>query len=119
MEKAIYKQTIDQQASVLLPHVDQELNVLYLAGKGDNSVSFYEMRNDDKILHFLSLYRDSVPQKGGGWVYKRGLNVMRCEVQRYLKLTKDSVIPVSFIVCVHWCLYAHIRTYFFLLFCCA
>jgi len=98
IEKPIYEIGLDNQASVLIPEVDDDLNILYLAGKGDNSVSWYEFRNDDKMLHYLSLYRDSTPQKGGGWIYKRGVNVMKCEVMRYLKLTKDSVIPISFIV---------------------
>lgn len=98
IEKPLYNQGIDNQASVLLPQVDNDLNILFLAGKGDNSVTYYELRNDDKCVHYLSLYRDSTPQKGGGWVYKRGLNVMKCEVQRFLKMTKDSIIPVSFVV---------------------
>eukprot|EP00484_Ammonia_sp_Unknown_P019886 CAMPEP_0197026456 /NCGR_PEP_ID=MMETSP1384-20130603/6533_1 /TAXON_ID=29189 /ORGANISM="Ammonia sp." /LENGTH=460 /DNA_ID=CAMNT_0042455121 /DNA_START=158 /DNA_END=1540 /DNA_ORIENTATION=+ len=97
-EKPVYAQGLDNQASVLCPHVDDDLNILYLAGKGDNSVSYYELRNDDKVCHYLSLYRDSVPQKGGGWVFKRGLDVMKCEVQRFLKLTKEAIIPISFVV---------------------
>eukprot|EP01083_Nonionella_stella_P034517 94459_1 len=98
IEKPIYNQGIDAAASVLIPHVDDDLNILFLAGKGDNSVSYYELRSDDKMIHYLSVYRDGTPQKGGGWVFKRGLNVMKCEVQRFLKLTKDAVVPISFIV---------------------
>jgi coronin-1B/1C/6 len=98
LEKPVYNQGIDNAASVLIPHMDNDLGILYLAGKGDNSVNYYELRNDSKIMHFLSVYRDGVPQKGGGWVPKRGLSPMKCEVQRFLKLTKDSVIPISFIV---------------------
>jgi len=97
-EKPIYNLGIDNAASVLIPHMDNDLGILYLAGKGDNSVSYYELRNDSKIMHYLSVYRDGIPQKGGGWVPKRGLEVMKCEVQRFLKLTKDSVVPISFIV---------------------
>ena len=78
--------------------MDNDLNMLYLAGKGDNSLSYYELKNDSKIAHFLSSYRDGTPQKGGAWVPRRGLEVMKCEVQRFLKLTKDSVVPISFIV---------------------
>ncbi len=40
-------------------------------------------------MHYLTEYRDGTPQKGGGWVFKRGLDVMKCEVERYLKVTKD------------------------------
>jgi len=98
LEKPVYAQGLDNAASVLIPNMDNDLGILYLAGKGDNSVSYYELRNDSKIMHYLSVYRDGVPQKGGGWVPKRGLSPMKCEVQRFLKLTKDSVIPISFIV---------------------
>lgn len=98
VSQPIYNQGIDQASSVLIPNMDNDLNILFLAGKGDNSVSFYELRSDDKICHYLSVYRDGVPQKGGGWLPKRGLLPMKCEVQRFLKLTKDSVIPISFIV---------------------
>ena len=31
-------------------------------------------------------------------VPKRGVNVMRCETARFLKLTSNSVMPLSFIV---------------------
>jgi hypothetical protein len=59
---------------------------------------YYELVNDDKHLYPLSAFRNSDPQKGGGWVPKKGLNVWKCEVARFLKLTGKSVIPISFIV---------------------
>eukprot|EP01083_Nonionella_stella_P041160 111625_1 len=98
LEKPIFDKGLDNMSSILIPHMDDDLNVLYLAGKGDNSVSYYEARNDSKIMNYLSAYRDGEPQKGGGWVPKRALKVMKCEVQRYLKLTQESLIPISFIV---------------------
>eukprot|EP01084_Bolivina_argentea_P179503 310175_1 len=78
--------------------MDDDLNILYLASKSDNSVRYYELRSDDKLVHYLSMYRDNIPQMGGGWVPKRALDVMKCEVQRFFKLTKNAVIPISFIV---------------------
>merc|ERR1712013_88215 len=71
--KAVYNKSIDAQASVLLPHMDNDLNILYLAGKGDNSLSYYELRNDEKICHYLSLYRDGIPQKSGGDVFQEDI----------------------------------------------
>merc|ERR1712244_44533 len=41
-------------------------------------------------------YRATDPQKGGGWMAKRSCNVWQCEVNRFFKLTKNSVIPISF-----------------------
>ncbi len=56
IEKSIYNQGVDNVASVLIPHVDDDLNILSLAGKCDNSLKYYELRSDDKMIHFLSVY---------------------------------------------------------------
>ena len=103
VQKPIYNQNIDDGSSVLMPHMDNDLSMLYLAGKGDSTLSYYELKNDDKIVYYLSSFRDKVAQKGGGWVPKRGLAQMKCEVQKFLKLTNDAVVPISFIVCYLFC----------------
>merc|ERR1712060_338191 len=54
--------------------------------------------NDDKMLYHLGQYRATEPQKGGGWLAKRACDVWKCEVNRFFKLTKNSIIPVSFVV---------------------
>jgi len=94
----IFVNTIDQQASVLMTKYDPDTNVLFTAGKGDGSVAFYQIIKGDKIVYNLGTYRDTTPQKGGGWVPKRALNTQKCEVMRFMKLTRDSVVPVSFVV---------------------
>jgi len=98
LKDPIYKTDIDQAASVLMPYFDSDNSVLYLAGKGDGSIQYYELVNNDRILYTLGVYRTPEPQKGGGWVPKRGLDPMQCEIGRFLKLTGKSVIPISFIV---------------------
>lgn len=98
LSKPLYSNVIDQAASVLLPKYDDDNGLLYMAGKGDGTVSFGELVNDDKKFYSLGVYRNPDPQKGGGWVPKRALDVFKCEVQRFLKLTQKSVIPISFIV---------------------
>jgi hypothetical protein len=97
LEEPLFKLDIDAAASVLMPQFDTDNGVLYLAGKGDGTIQFYELVNDDRQVYFLNQHRGE-PQKGGGWVPKRGLDVWKCEVNRFLKLTKTSIIPVSFIV---------------------
>lgn len=97
-DKPLYVNTIDQQASVLMPKYDPDTNVLYTAGKGDGSVGFAQILKNDKILYNLGTYRDTTPQKGGGWLPKRACSTQKCEVMRFMKLTRDSVVPVSFVV---------------------
>lgn len=85
-------------ASVLMPHMDHDHNVLYLVGKGDGSIEWVDIQKTSKVVQPLGIFRNAEPQKGGAWVPKTGLNVMGCEVQKYMKLAKNSVWPLSFVV---------------------
>jgi len=98
MSKPIETHTIDQASSILQPMYDNDNGVLYLVGKGDGTINHYELVNDDKKIYLLGTFRNTEPQKGGGWVPKKGLDVWKCEVGRFLKLTAKSVTPISFIV---------------------
>jgi len=98
LSKPIYSNDIDQVSSVLMPYYDVDNGLLYLSGKGDGTVSFQEVINDAKKCYPLGQYRATEPQKGGGWMAKRACDVWKCEVNRFFKLTKNSIIPISFIV---------------------
>jgi len=94
----IFADVMDQQSSILMPTYDEDTNVLYLAGKGDGSVTYQQLVNDKRMVYQLGSYRDTEPQKGGSFLPKKGLDTSRCEVMRYMKLTKNAVIPISFMV---------------------
>jgi len=96
MSKPIFSTDIDQVSSVLMPYYDNDHGLLYMSGKGDGTVSFSEIINDAKKWYNLGAYRATDPQKGGGWMAKRACNVWQCEVNRFFKLTKNSVIPITF-----------------------
>jgi len=98
LEKTLYENDIDQAASVLYPHFDNDNSILYLTGKGEGNITYFELVNDDRVSYLLSAYRNPEPQKGGGWLPKRACDVWRCEVAKFYKLTKNSVVPISFIV---------------------
>merc|ERR1719273_1193344 len=70
MAKPIFSTDIDQVSSVLMPYYDNSNGLLYMSGKGDGSVTYSEVIND----------------------------ATKCEVNRFFKLTKNAVIPISFIV---------------------
>ena len=89
---------IDQAAGVIIPYYDDDTNVLYLAGKGDGNIRYYEIVDENPLLFKLSEYRSTVAAKGIGFVPKRGLDIMKCETARALKLTQKTIEPLSFIV---------------------
>ena len=91
------KVDLDQAAGVIMPFFDADTCILYLGGKGDGNIRYYELSGG--IMHFLAEYKSSVPQKGLGMVPKRGVNVLACETARFLKTSANNTIePVSFIV---------------------
>lgn len=98
MGTPLKRTVIDQQSSVLMPWVDHDTNMLYLFGKGDGSVTYHEFVNTSRVLYDLGSFRNSDPQKGGAFVPKRALNTSKCEVARFMRLTKNAVVPISFIV---------------------
>jgi len=70
---------------------------LYLAGKGDGNIRYFEYENDK--FEFLSEYKSGDPQRGIAFVPRRGINVHENEVMRAYKTVNDSYVePISFTV---------------------
>ncbi|ORX53182.1 DUF1900-domain-containing protein [Hesseltinella vesiculosa] len=94
LEKPMKSEFLDTSSGVIMPFYDIDTKMLYLAGKGDGMVRYYEYENDE--LYFLSEYKSSDPQRGMAFLPKRAVNVSECEVARAYKLGSNIVEPVSF-----------------------
>ncbi|KAH8096047.1 hypothetical protein JL720_3394 [Aureococcus anophagefferens] len=95
--------SLDQAAGVLLPFFDPDTKMLYLCGKGDGNIRYYEINKAAKTPCFaLSEHRSTAAGKGYCFLPKRCLDVMSCETARCLKLTSQNgngvVEPLSFVV---------------------
>jgi coronin-1B/1C/6 len=77
---------IDQASGVLIPFYDEDTSVVYLAGKGDGNVRYYEHIDEQPFIFKLSEYRSTDPAKGMCFLPKRGLDIAHCETARALKL---------------------------------
>ncbi|KZV66962.1 microtubule binding protein [Peniophora sp. CONT] len=86
---------LDQTAGVIMPFYSDN-NILFLAGKGDGNVRYYEYENDN--LFPLSEYKSSDPQRGMCFLPRRALNTNECEIARAYKIAGTSVEPIAFIV---------------------
>ena len=90
-------QMLDSISGVCMPFWDDGTQCLYLAGKGDGNIRYFEYENDK--FEFLSQYQSSDPQRGIAFLPKRGVNTHENEVMRAFKTVNDSYIePISFIV---------------------
>lgn len=89
---------IDTSNGVIFPFYDPDTSMVYLCGKGDSAIRYFEVTDESPYVHFLNIYQSSDPQRGIGWMPKRGLNVNTCEIARFYKLhTKGlcEVIPMT------------------------
>lgn len=87
----------DSSTGLLLPLFDQDTQMLFLAGKGDNTIGFYEVNDRDPVLT-EGLRHSGQQTKGACMVPKRALKVMDGEVNRLLQLTSNALVPISYIV---------------------
>jgi len=87
----------DSSTGLLLPLYDADTQMLFLAGKGDNTIGFYEVNDRDPVIT-EGIRHTGQQSKGACLVPKRALHVMDGEANRILQLTANAVIPVSYIV---------------------
>lgn len=87
---------IDTSSGQLMPFYDNDSSVLYLAGKGDGNIRYFEMVDEAPHFHFLAEYKSSSPQIGMAVLPKLACNVGECEIQVLLKAGPSSIEPISF-----------------------
>ena len=92
--------SIDSSSGVLFPFYDHDTHMIYVAGKGDGNVRYYELLEEEPYVYYLSSFISGAPQRGFGMLPKRGCDTSQCEIFRFYKLhaTKDLVEPISMIV---------------------
>lgn len=95
-EKPLTMVDIDTSAGVLIPMFDPDNSILYLAGKGDGNIRYFEVVDTDPYVHYLSEFRDNSSQKGVAWLPKRAVDTTKCEVACAFRLMKDKMVPISF-----------------------
>ncbi|OJA11530.1 hypothetical protein AZE42_09513 [Rhizopogon vesiculosus] len=91
---SIQKTTIDQSAGVMMPFWSDN-GILFLAGKGDGNIRYFEYESD---LFPLAEHKSIDPQRGMCFLPRRALNVSECEIARAYKVSGTSVEPIAFIV---------------------
>lgn len=87
--------TLDQSAGVVMPFWSDN-GILFLAGKGDGNIRYYEYESD--TLYALAEHKTGEPQRGMCFLPRRALDVSECEIARAFKVTNNSVEPIAFIV---------------------
>jgi coronin-1B/1C/6 len=92
----LVRQNVDSASGILLPYYDRDTNILFLAGKGDGNIRYYEIVDEAPYIHYLSEFKSATPQRGMCMLPKRAVKVSDCEIVRMLKLSTKLMEPISF-----------------------
>jgi coronin-1B/1C/6 len=95
-DKPLTSKNIDTSAGQILPYFDADTAVLFLGGKGDGNIRYYEVTNSEEFIYYLSEYKSAEPLVGMCPVPKRALDILGCEIVRLLKIAKTQVQPIAF-----------------------
>nr|XP_002128072.1 coronin-7-like [Ciona intestinalis] len=90
-------QTIEFGTStgVLMPFYDADAKLIFLAGKGDSSLSILEVVDGTELISQASQTMLPDQSKGMGILPKLAVDVMSCEVDRLMQLCARQIVPVK------------------------
>jgi len=96
LDKHLVMENIDTASGMLMPFYDADTNLMFLAGKGDGNIRYYEVTDDGSKVWYIEEYKSNVPSRGACMLSKVACNVSKCEIVRIVKMTTALVEPISF-----------------------
>jgi len=88
---------IDNQAGMIIPFYDEDSDLIFLAGKGDGTIRYYEIEDKEKPeVHFCSQFTSNDPTSAIGSMPKRGVDVNTNEIVKLFRVQGTKLEPLSF-----------------------
>uniref|UniRef100_A0A5S6QRW6 Coronin n=1 Tax=Trichuris muris TaxID=70415 RepID=A0A5S6QRW6_TRIMR len=94
LEEPVIQEELDTSNGVLYPLYDADTGLVYLCGRGDSNIRYYEVNSDPPFVHYINTYTSPEPQRGIGFMPKRGLNVDENEIARIYKCTNKGLVEI-------------------------
>ncbi|KRZ76264.1 Coronin-like protein cor-1 [Trichinella papuae] len=94
LEEPLTQEELDTSNGVLFPFYDKDTGLIYLCGKGDSNIRYYEVNNEAPYVHFINTFTSPEPQRGIGFMPKRGLKINENEIARIFKCTNKGVVEI-------------------------
>lgn len=89
---------LDVSPTILIPYYDQDSNTLFVTGKGESTVTTFEVSADAPHLFPLSPYKPSGLHQGFSFLSKKVCNVRDVEFARAYRLCNNAIEPITFTV---------------------
>jgi len=93
---AVQAVSVDTQNGIMLPFWDPDTGLIFVPGKGEGNIKFFEF--SEGTVKYAGAYSGSTQQKGMAMFPKRSMNYNKCEIDRFAKLTVNSIEYLSFLV---------------------
>jgi len=85
---------LDTSNGVMFPLYDPDTNLVYLCGKGDSVIRYFEITPEPPFVHYINTFQTPDPQRGIGCMPKRGCDVSTCEISRFYRLNNNGFAQV-------------------------
>lgn len=95
LDKRLSKLSLDASPAPLIPLFDGDTRLLFLGSRGVAGLKYYELDSGGKLHAIGAVSACGEPHIGLSMQPKRTLDVLHCEVARILRLTRESIQPVS------------------------
>lgn len=89
---------LDVSPAILIPFYDEDSSTLFVTGRGDTTIYIYEITEEAPYLCPLSHHRCSTLHQGLSFLPKNQCDVTVVEFAKCLRLTNNTVEPLSFTV---------------------
>lgn len=94
MDDPIVMVELDTSNGVMFPMYDPDANLVYLCGKGDSVIRYFEITPEPPFVHYINTFQSPDPQRGIGMMPKRGCDVSTCEITRFYRLNNNGFCQV-------------------------
>jgi coronin-1B/1C/6 len=97
--KEITTQNLDNSAGIVMPFYDEDSDLLFLAGKGDGAIRYYEVvpgAEGNSIIEPISAFKSNDPTAAACSLPRRSCDVSVNEIIRLYKVTKQKIVPLQF-----------------------
>lgn len=85
---------LDTSNGVMFPLYDADTNLIYLCGKGDSVIRYFEVTPEPPFVHYINTFQTTEPQRGIGLMPKRGCDVTTCEVAKFYRMNNNGLCQV-------------------------
>eukprot|EP01006_Ploeotia_vitrea_P034813 TRINITY_DN65800_c7_g8_i1.p1 TRINITY_DN65800_c7_g8~~TRINITY_DN65800_c7_g8_i1.p1 ORF type:complete len:961 (+),score=510.52 TRINITY_DN65800_c7_g8_i1:53-2935(+) len=94
LSKPLNTVQLDRDNSTMMSHFDDDTGLLYVGSSGAGAIRLFQVTKANRV-EFIRMWSGSELLSGMAFLSKRACNVRNVEIAKFLKLTQDTVIPVT------------------------